>query len=127
MCIFAILYTNMHKTQAQWNVAKAKLNEALAQYNGTPTALSRASGVDFYAARRFLNKGAGSRGENALRLCAFFKIEVPENAHAHEPEIVDLHKLLDEVWDGSRPHAALLAKLIESTRSYTVEERRGQG
>ncbi|WP_148278577.1 hypothetical protein [Burkholderia sp. KJ006] len=117
----------MHKTQVQWTVAKAKLNEALAQYKGTPTALSRASGVDFYAARRFLNEGVGSRGKNAFRLCAFFEIEFSENAHAQEPEIVDLHKLLDEVWDGSRPHAALLAKLIESTRSYTVEERRGQG
>jgi hypothetical protein len=117
----------MHKTQANWDVARAKLNEALAQYKGSPTTLSTASGIDFYAARRFLLKGAGNKGSNAFRLCAFFGIDYSRNAQIEEPQIRDLHKLLDEVWDGSRPHAALLAKLIESTRSYTVEERRDQG
>lgn len=117
----------MHKSQAQWTVARVKLNEALAQYNDTSVALSRASGADFYAVRRLRKHGAGSRGKNALLLCAFFGIHVDENARALESEIDDLHKLLDEVWDGSNSHAALLAKLIESTRSFTVEERRTQG
>lgn len=121
MCNFLLLYSNMHKSQIKWEVARAKLNAALAQYTGSPTALSRASGVNFYAVRRLLGQGVKSQGTNALRLCAFFGIEVEESA-----QISDLHKLIDEVWDGSPSHAALLAKLIESTRSYIVEERKSQ-
>lgn len=117
----------MHKTEVEWGVVRAKLNEALDKYTGSPTALSKASGVDFYAARRFLSNGVNSRGNNALRLCAYFGIETTRNAQIGDPEIGDLHKLLDEVWDGTRPHAALLAELIESTRGYIVKKRRARG
>jgi hypothetical protein len=117
----------MHKTEVEWGVVRAKLNEALDKYTGTPTALSEASGVDFYAIRRFLSNGVNSRGNNARRLCAYFGIETTRNAQTDGLEIGDLHKLLDEVWDGSRPHAALLAELIESTRGYIVKKRRAQG
>ena len=116
----------MHKTEVEWGVVRAKLNEALAKYAGSPTALSKESGVDFYAVRRFLNNGVNSRGTNALRLCAFFGIETTRNAQIDGIGIGDLHKLLDEVWDGTRPHAALLAELIESTRGYIVKKRRFQ-
>jgi hypothetical protein len=117
----------MHKTEVEWGVVRAKLNDVLAQYKGSPTTLSRDTGVDFYAIRRFLNKGVKSRGSNAFELCAYFGIETTRNAQTEGPELHDLHKLLDEVWDGTHSHAALLAKLIESTRDYIVEERRGPG
>ena len=117
----------MHKTEVEWGVIRAKLNEALAQYKDSPTALSRASGVDFYAIRRFLSNGVNSRGTNALRLCAYFGIETTRNAQFDGIEIDELHKLLDEIWDGTRSHAALLAELIESTRGYIVKRRRAQG
>lgn len=117
----------MHKTQVKWDVIRAKLNAALTQYKDSPTTLSKAAGIDFYAARRFLSNGVKSRSNNAFLVCAFFKIEVTKNAQIEDVQIADLHKLLDEVWDGSPPHAALLAKLMESTRPYTVEERGDQG
>jgi hypothetical protein len=116
----------MHKTKVEWGVVREKLNEALAQYTGSPTALSRDSGVNFYVIRRALGQGVKSRGKNALRLCAYFGIRIEKNAHVERREIDDLHKLLDDVWDGTRPHALLLEKLIESTRDYIVEDRRRQ-
>lgn len=115
----------MHKSEVEWGVVRAKLNDVLAHYEGSPTTLSRAAGVDFYAIRRFLNKGVKSRGSNAFQLCAYFGIEATRNAQSELTELHDLHKLLDEVWDGTHPHAKLLAKLIESTRDYIAEERRG--
>jgi hypothetical protein len=113
----------MQNTQAIWDVARVKLNTALAQYKGSPTALAKASGVDFYAARRFLKYGAKSRGTNAYQLCAYFGIDGEQNAHFGTTEITALHRLIAEVWDGTRPHAELLAKLIESTRAYAVNDR----
>lgn len=111
----------MHTPQANWTALKARLNQALEHYDGTPTELSQVTGINFYAVRRFLRFGVGSRSANAIRLCAFFKLN--SEKIAHEAAIASLHKLLDEVWDGSDPHAALLAKLIKSTRSFTIEER----
>lgn len=113
----------MHKYQSDWSIACAALNDALRQYKDTPTSLARLSGVDYYAIRRFLKSGVKNKNNNALLLCAVFGIEVNKSAKPHSETLVALQRLLEDVWDGSQGHAALLTQLIESTQPYIVKKR----
>lgn len=113
----------MQKLQNNWPVICAALNEKLATFDGRPGDLERISGIDYYAARRFLSKGVHNQNKNTRKLCEYFKIDLEESAKVQPDPLGMLTVLLQDVWDGSVPHAELLAKLIKSTKPFKVVER----
>jgi len=101
-----------------------ELNAKLAAYKGTPDSLKNEAKISYWAARRYLLLGAKKRTKTADLLCIFFKIDLVENAKVQNAQLDELTRLIENVWDGTPSHAALLARLIRSTRSFTVVERR---
>lgn len=113
----------MQKVQTPWTSACKELNKKLRQYKGSPTSLSRESGVSYFAVRRFMLSGVHNRNENVEKLLLHFSISIDETANAGEKTLGELNNVLRDAWDGSEGHAELLAKLIQSTKSFKVEGR----
>jgi hypothetical protein len=113
----------MQNYQTKWDAACIELNKKLRQYDGRPFDLASDGEINYFAARRFLISGIKNRGRNAEKLCAFFKISIDETAKPRAGALSDLTGVLRDVWDGSEAHAKLLARLIESTKSFRIEGR----
>lgn len=112
------------KVQTSWAEIREELNQKLAQYCGDYRELSMASGISYDAARRFVLNGAKNWTKTAEKLCLHFCIIEKTTATDESENLQGLIQLLEQTWDGSAAHAELLAKLIISTRSFKVEERR---
>lgn len=111
----------MHKTQKNWSKLSAELREVLFCCKLNPSSLSREAGIKYHAARRLLKGRLEKSSAPAIKLCVHFGIELYENAkmHADDP-LAKLTHVINEVWDGSEDHAELLAKLIKSTKNYSI-------
>lgn len=113
----------MQNYQTKWDSVCVELNKRLRQYEGRPLSLAKDAEINYFAARRFLISGVQNRGRNAEKLCALFEISNYETAKPRAGALSDLTSVLRDVWDGSEAHAKLLAKLMESTKSFRVEGR----
>lgn len=114
----------MKKVQRNWPDVARELNEQLTQSKLSYDQLASASGVGYYAIRRFKLNGVHNQSTNAKKLCCFFKIALEFEVKVQPDQFTKLVSELASVWDGSEPHAKLLAKLIRSTKSFRVEGRK---
>src|SRR5437870_2292665 len=106
----------MQKVQSDWAAVAAELTRRLTEFSDGPKALARLSGINYHAARRFLQGGVHNRNKNTKKLCHFFKLDAAKTAKPQSRHLDDLTGLIQKVWDGTAPHAELLAGLIESTK-----------
>lgn len=115
------------KVQRDWAIVRNELNAKLQQSGRNFRLLAESAGVSYHAARRFILNGATNRTATAERLCKYFHIPIAETANLQNPRLEELTALVGEVWDGSGPHAELLARLIKSTKSFRVQNRQNSG
>lgn len=110
----------MQEVQRPWCEIVADLNRALKECSLSLRALANGAGCDYFAVRRFKKDGVLNRSKAALCLCRFYKIStgVPEKVQIKS--IGTVIEAVQEVWDGSDAHAELMARLIRSTREFTV-------
>ena len=116
----------MSKVQSNWNDVKGELNAKLKQWQGSCSELSESANISYWSARWALGHVIKNRTESADALCSFFGIELcdtVESAKVKNQSLAGLEKILAETWDGSEPHAELLANLIKSTKAFKVEGR----
>lgn len=111
------------KVQKDWPSIRDELNARLQLVGNDYLGLSVAAGVSYHAARRYVLNGAQNRTGTARKLCDHFCIALDETAKLQERRLQDLTTLVEQVCDGSEPHAELLASLIRSTRAFTIQER----
>lgn len=111
------------KVQRDWGSVRDELNVKLSRFDGSYSRLSNAANIGYFAARRFLINGATNQTNTAKRLCSYFGVQLDETAKPQSNKLNELTDLVAEVWDGSGPHAELLAKLIQSTRQFKVQGR----
>lgn len=111
------------KVQRNWSDVRDELNAKLQASDHDYQLLARSSGVGYYAARRFVLSGAKNRTVTAEKLCLHFGIPLHITAKLQSNKLKELTSLVEEVWDGSGPHAELLGKLIKSTKSFKVQDR----
>jgi hypothetical protein len=114
----------MKKVQRNWPDVARELNERLTQSKLSHDKLASASGVGYYAIRRFRLSGVHNQSVNSRKLCSFFNIPIEIDIKVQPDQFTKLVSELASVWDGSEPHAKLLAKLIRSTKSFRVEGRK---
>lgn len=116
----------MSKVQSNWDEVKDELNAKLKQWQGSCGDLESAANISYWSARWALNHEIQNRTEAAEALCILFGIELfdeDKSAKVQSRSLASLEKILAETWDGSEPHAELLANLIKSTKAFKVEER----
>lgn len=113
----------MKKLQKTWPDVAKELHYHLCNCTLSHAALSAASGVNYYAIRRFRKTGIHNDTDNATKLCTYFNIEIKNNKKVQNTELDKLVSALTDAWDGSESHAQLLTKLIRSTKSFRVEGR----
>lgn len=112
------------KVQRSWGVVCDELNTKLRQSDHNYKLLAIAAGISYDAARRFVLNGAKNQTATAEKLCLHFHIPLHETAKPQNcSKLGELTALVEEVWDGSGPHAELLAKLIKSTKPFKVQDR----
>jgi hypothetical protein len=109
--------------QRNWSAVRDELNAKLRQSDCGYQSLAASAGVGYYAARRFILHGATNCTQTAKKLCIHFGIPLAESAKPQGDKLEELTALVQEVWDGTGPHAELLAKLIRSTRAFKVQDR----
>lgn len=114
----------MKKVQRKWPEVARDLNEQLAQCKLSYNQIASASGVGYYAIRRLKLGGVHNQSSNAKKLCGFFNISTEFDVKVQPDVLAKLVSELTAVWDGTEPHAKLLAKLIRSTKSFKVEGRK---
>ncbi|MBA3022632.1 MAG: hypothetical protein KKG03_03460 [Gammaproteobacteria bacterium] len=114
----------MKKVQRRWSDVAKELNEQLFQSKLSHEELASASGVSYYAIRRFRLSGVLNQSANSRKLCIFFNINTDIDVKVQPDQFAKLVSELASVWDGSESHAKLLAKLIRSTKSFRVEGRK---
>lgn len=116
----------MQKVQNSWPAICAQLNAKLRSSEHGLTELSRRSGINYFAVRRFRMEGVRNRGKNAEKLCQYFGIELEETTKVQNNLRGMLTEVLESAWDGSAPHAELIIGLIKSTEPFKVAERRNR-
>lgn len=84
--------------------------------------LSRITKIDYFALRRFKMGTLKKVTTNVRDICKYFKINVDDYANS-EFTIIQLHKVLKEVWDGTPGHAELIINLLESTKAFRIKIR----
>lgn len=109
--------------QRDWSIACGELNAKLQRCGRDYRSLAESAGISYYAARRFILAGAINYTQTAKKLCLHFGIPTIENAKLQNNKLEELTALVEEVWDGTSPHAELLAKLIKSTKPFKVQDR----
>lgn len=114
----------MQKLQKSWPAIRIQLNDKLRSSEYGLTELSRRTGVNYFAVRRFRMEGVRNRGKNAEKLCKYFGIGLQETAKVQNNLLGMLTEVLEGAWDGSAPHAELIIGLIKSTEPFKVAERR---
>ncbi|WP_293778440.1 hypothetical protein [uncultured Oxalicibacterium sp.] len=121
---FGYYTPNMQKVKTTWQLILPDLNAKLGGYKESPKALAEQCGINYFAARRFLTEGIKNRNKNAEKVCSFFGIELVKTEKVQPELLEDLKNLVTSVWDGSVPHAELIAELIKSTKPFRVTERK---
>ena len=84
--------------------------------------LSRITKVDYFALRRFKIGTLKKVTTNVRNICKYFKINLDDYANS-EFTIMQLQKVLKEVWDGSPGHADLIINLLKSTKAFRIKNR----
>lgn len=111
------------KVQRNWSVVCDELNARLRQSDCDYQSLATSANISYYAARRFVLNGARNCTQTAKKLCLHFGIPLAESAKVQGDKLGELTALVQQVWDGTGPHAELLAKLIRSTKPFKVQDR----
>lgn len=114
----------MQKVKIAWQSVLPLVNQKLTDYKGSPATLAHDCNIDYHAARRFLMNGLKNRNKNAGKVCSFFSIELTETEKLQPERLHELKDLVESIWDGSAPHAELIAELIKSTKPFRVMERK---
>jgi hypothetical protein len=112
----------MQKHQDDWLTARQQIEKCLGEYK-SPGSLAKEAGINYFAARRFINFGIHNRSKNAEILRIFFGVELHKTAKIQNPRMRTLTERLCNVWDGTEAHAQLIEKLIESTKPFRIEDR----
>ena len=113
----------MKKVQRNWNDILEELNEKITSCNLNPTMLSRCSGVDYYASRRFLKNGVRNKTASSMKLCTFFNIELDKNLEMQNCELLPIIEAAEEVLDGTPIQAEFICRLIRSTKQYSINRK----
>lgn len=114
----------MQKNQRPWNVVATELRKKLDASDLNYCQLAEAAKIDYHAARRLHLGGLKNTSENAKSLCRFFGISLLKNAKMQNLSINELYASIENVWDGSQPHAELLIELINSTKLFEVKSKK---
>lgn len=110
----------MEKLQQPWLKIISELQNRLKSSEVSLRQVSKDSGVDYYAVRRYAYGQGKNRTTNAIRLCNYYGIatEVAEaRMDAREQELIDI---IRTVWDGTPSHAKLLLRLIQCADGVSV-------
>ena len=125
VCSFAVLYQPiMQKLQRNWCEIASDLNRCLQSCSLDYRQLSEGSGISYHASRRYLLSGhAKNDNKNARALCRFFGVSVEKTAILQNEPMARITQKIQEVWDGSEPHAELIVELIRSTKAFKIGDR----
>lgn len=125
VCSFAVLYQSiMKKPQRNWCDIASDLNRCLQGCSLDYRQLSEASGISYHASRRYLLSGhAKNDNKNARALCRFFGVPLEKTANLQNEPMARITQVLQEVWDGTEPHAELIVELIRSTKAFKIGDR----
>lgn len=110
----------MKKVQRPWGDVVADLNVALKECDLSLHDLSALSGCNYFALWRYKHKGVSSRTKAAIGLCSFFKVSTEYFVKLQNNPIDTVIGAVQEAWDGSPAHAELMARLIRSTKEFSV-------
>lgn len=113
----------MQKYKNEWAVIRPVLEKKLRESQETLHAISKGSGVSYWAVSRALRDGIKNYSERAEKLCHYFAISRDEFAKPQNELLFELHQVVTSVWDGTDAHARLLMNLIKTTGSYKIEQR----
>lgn len=125
VCSFMVLYQSiMKKLQRNWCEIVSELNQCLQRYPLGYRQLSEAAGIGYHASRRYLLSGhAKNDNKNARALCRFFGVPMDKTANLQIKPMARITQVVQEVWDGSEPHAELIVELIRSTKAFKIGDR----
>lgn len=113
----------MNKLQRHWPSVAQELSDQLRSCDLSINDLAIASGVDYYAIRRFRKDGVRNKTNAAVKLCTYFNILMTETKEVQKNELDKLISELNSAWDGSESHAQLLTELIRITKYFKVKVR----
>ena len=113
----------MKKVQRDWKDVVEELNKKITSCNLNPTRLSRCSGVNYHASRRFLKNGVRNKTTSSEKLCTYFDIELDKYAEVQNSELLPIIEAAEEVLDGTPIQAEFICRLIRSTKQYTINRK----
>lgn len=125
VCSFAVLYQPiMKKLQRNWCEIAGDLNRCLQGCSLDYRQLSKGAGISYHASRRYLLSGhVKNDNKNARALCRYFGVALEKTANVQNEPMARITQVIQEVWDGSEPHAELIVELIRSTKAFKIGDR----
>ena len=114
----------MQKPQDDWPRLARALEQAIRSSAMDDSALSKASGADYFAVRRMRLNGVTNRSKNARKLCSFFNLDGSPSMQAVDTVPADsLQRLAHEAWDGTAVHRQFLEEMLALAGRYKVRAR----
>lgn len=114
----------MHKPQRYRAGVLGELNQCLGSCTLSYQQLSEGARISYHAARRYLiSQQVKHFNDSAKALCLFFGVETGKTEKLQTNPLEWMSKTIQDVWDGSEPHAKLIIELIKSTKSFKVDQR----
>ena len=114
----------MQKPQDDWPRLARALEQAIRSSAMDDSALSKASGADYFAVRRMRQNGVTNRSKNARKLCGFFNLDGSQAMQPVDTVLADsLQRLAHEVWDGTPVHRQFLEEVLALAGRYKVRAR----
>jgi len=118
--IIANYNVEMKKVQTAWSEIADTLYKRLSESEESTIILSKKAKINYFAIYRLRQGPAKNRTVNAVKLCNYFSIETEIPGKVQNPCATGILAAVEDVWDGSKDHADLLANLIRSTRSFKI-------
>lgn len=115
----------MQEAQGDWPRLARALEHAIKSSGMDNSALSKASGADYFAVRRMRLRGITNRSKNAMKLCSYFRLDGAQPAEPVDSAGADsLQRLVHHVWDGSSAHREFLEEMLVLAGRYKVQSKR---
>lgn len=112
----------MQKRQGDWPTLARALEQAILSSGMDDSALSKASGADYFAIRRMRLNGVTNRSKNARILCSFFDLSGAD-AIGQVEAAASLQQLAHGAWDGTPAHRQFLEEVLALASRYKVRPR----